>query len=112
VSRPHADALRARGMARSVGVLVASALACVVAAGASWLLVAVPPLALGGAGATAGSRWYVTPFFATTIVLSLLLAEHTETAAHWFVERVGATLLGVVVAAVVGWAAARWTTRP
>jgi uncharacterized membrane protein YccC len=63
--------------------------------------------AIGGAAATAGSRRYVTPFFSTLLVLSLLAASDDRAPRHWLVERVGETVLGVALAAGAAWLAAR-----
>ncbi|MBD5784760.1 FUSC family protein [Cellulosimicrobium terreum] len=109
VSRPRWDALRARGTQRSVAVLAGALLACaVVALGAPDPVLAALLLAVLACGtATAGSRWYVLPFFTTTVVLSLLLVGDDAGAEHWFVERVGATLLGVALALGAAWTARR-----
>ncbi|SDD59898.1 FUSC family protein [Nocardioides lianchengensis] len=51
--------------------------------------------------AVAGSGWYLTPLFTTFLVLLLLLAGDVDDATTRFRERVGETLLGVGVAAIV-----------
>lgn len=106
VSRPRGAELRSRALERSVGVVAAAVLACAVAATlpAAGAAAGAATVALAGAAATAGSRWYATPFFSTLVVLSLLLGQHTEPALHWLLERVAATVVGVLVALAAGWA--------
>jgi hypothetical protein len=59
--------------------------------------------ALAGVAATRGSRWYVTPFFTTFLVIQFLVSDYSAAVAHWrFWERVGLTLLGVGVAYLFG----------
>jgi hypothetical protein len=113
VSRPRWDALRSRGIDRAVAVLAGALLACAVAATVPppVVLAAVAVVAIGGAAATAGSRWYVLPFFSTLLVLSLLLTHDDQTSAHWFVERVGETLVGVVLAMGAAWLVPRLAAR-
>ncbi len=100
VSRPNHAMLITRGWGRPVAVVVGALLAIAVAAlhplpaVSAILLVVILTLGTG----TAGSRWYVFPLFSTFIVLSLLLLEDSGTPAHWFVERVGMTLVGVALA--------------
>jgi hypothetical protein len=105
VSRPRAEELHARGVGRSVSVLGGAVVACGVAlAGPSDAVRALlVVLALAGAAATAGSRWYVTPFFSTVLVLSMLLVGDEADAAHWFLERVVETLVGVALALLAAW---------
>ncbi len=100
VSRPSHEVLVTRGWGRAVSVLVGALLACGVAAMRPpvWLFALLLVLVLALGTAMAGSRWYVFPFFSTYVVLSMLLLEDTATPAHWFVERVGLTLLGVGLA--------------
>jgi uncharacterized membrane protein YccC len=109
VSRPAGAELRARGVERSAAVLAGALLACAVAATdpAPWLIALVLLVAIGGAAATAGSRRYVTPFFSTLLVLSLLAATDERAPRHWLVERVGETVLGVALALGVAWLAGR-----
>jgi hypothetical protein len=113
VSRPRWDALRSRGVDRAVAVLAGALLACAVAATAPppVVLAAVAVVAIAGASATTGSRWYVLPFFSTLLVLSLLLAHDDEPSAHWFVERVGETLVGVALAIGAAWLVPRVGAR-
>lgn len=100
VSRPAHAALVARGWGRALSVLVGAVLALAVAA------LSVPDavfavflvIVLAAATGTAGSRWYVFPFFSTAIVLSLLMGPEGGDPAHWFLERLGMTLLGVGLA--------------
>ncbi|WP_426310076.1 FUSC family protein [Cellulosimicrobium sp. E-16] len=113
VSRPRWDALRNRGVGRAVAVLAGALLACAVAATAPppVVLAAVAVVAIGGAAATAGSRWYVLPFFSTLLVLSLLLVHDDAPSTHWFVERVGETLVGVGLAISAAWLVPRVAAR-
>jgi hypothetical protein len=109
VSRPRLRDAHVREVGRSLSVLAGSLLACVIALagpsdGVRALLVVV---ALAGAAATAGSRWYVMPFFSTLLVLSLLLVGDETHAGHWFAERVGETLLGVALALAAAWTVPR-----
>lgn len=100
ISRPDRRLLDARVVGRVLSVLVGAIAAC--------LLVAVQPppgvlallalLLVAGSAATSGSRWYVLPFFTTTLVLSMLMLDETEPAAHWFLERVLLTLAGAALA--------------
>ena len=60
-------------------------------------------LTLAAGSGTSGSRWYVFPFFSTVLVLSMLLLDESESAAHWFLERVALTLLGVALALLAAW---------
>ena len=57
-----------------------------------------------GAAGTRGSRWYVTPFFTTSLVLVMLLYDSPTIAnEQWrFAERVGETVLGVGLAYLFG----------
>lgn len=100
VSRPDHAAMVARGWGRAVSVIAGALLACGIAAlsPASVVFGALLVVLLALGTATAGSRWYVFPFFSTFVVLSLLLIGDTETPAHWFAERVAMTLLGVGLA--------------
>lgn len=68
------------------------------------VLAATTLAALAGAAATHGSRWYVTPFFTTFLVIQLLLvSNYSAAAAHWrFFERVSLTILGVAIAYLFG----------
>jgi hypothetical protein len=105
VSRPDRRQLDARGAGRTVSVVAGALVACALAAaspsapaiGAAVLVV------LAVAAGTAGSRWYVFPFFSTVIVLSMLLQDETTPPAHWFVERVLLTLAGVALALAAAW---------
>jgi hypothetical protein len=100
VSRPAHAALVARGWGRALSVLVGAVLALAVAAlsppDAVFAVFLV--IVLAAATGTAGSRWYVFPLFSTVIVLSLLMGPDRAEPAHWFLERLGMTLLGVGLA--------------
>ena len=57
-------------------------------------------LAIAGAAGTRGSRWYVTPFFTTCLVLVMLLdADPTVANEQW---RFAETVLGVGLAYFFG----------
>lgn len=109
ISRPDHDLLDARSVGRVVSVFLGATVACVVA------LLHLPGVALAlivlavlvGATATSGSRWYVLPFFTTTVVLSMLIGDETDTAAHWFLERVLLTAAGAALALIAAWVVPR-----
>ncbi|WP_137844980.1 FUSC family protein [Microbacterium sp. 2FI] len=105
VSRPDRGQLDARAWGRSASVVAGALVACAIAlAPLGDIAIALIILAtLAAATGTAGSRWYVFPFFSTVIVLSMLLLGETETPAHWFLERVAMTLLGVALALAAAW---------
>ncbi|BDV30137.1 FUSC family protein [Microbacterium terricola] len=118
VSRPDRRQLDARGWGRAFSVIGGALVACLIAlANPSNAAIAVLAFAVIAIGTgTSGSRWYVFPFFSTVLVLSLLLLDDTEPAAHWFLERVGMTLLGIALALLAAWAvpavARRHAARP
>lgn len=105
VSRPDRRQLDARGWGRSISVIAGALVACGI------MLLAPSNVAIGllllvtlsVAAATAGSRWYIFPFFSTIIVLSMLLLGETETPAHWLLERTSMTLVGVALALLSAW---------
>ncbi|WP_133542996.1 FUSC family protein [Microbacterium sp. BK668] len=105
VSRPDRRQLDARGWGRAISVTAGAIVACAIAAaGLPLPVVALLVLLVLAAGSgTAGSRWYVFPFFSTILVLSMLLLGETESPAHWFIERVGLTLVGVILALAAAW---------
>lgn len=105
VSRPDRRQLDSRGRGRVISVTGGAILACGVAAvsPASAVIAVVVLVILAVGTGTVGSRWYVFPFFSTTIVLSMLLLGETEPPAHWFLERVGLTLVGVALALGAAW---------
>lgn len=113
VSRPDHSLLRARGVERMIAVVGGAFVACGLAAAhpTGSVLAAVLAVMLAGAAATFGSRWYVLPFFSTVIVLSMLLLGETESAEHWFLERVGLTIAGVALAAGSAWLVPRLMRR-
>ncbi len=114
VSRPSLDVLHDRAVGRAVSVLLGALVACTVAATdpSAVVLAAVATLAIVGVAATVGSRWYVMPFFTTTIVLSMLVERGDRGAGHWFAERLGETLVGVAFALTASLIAQRTTRRP
>jgi uncharacterized membrane protein YccC len=105
VSRPDRRQLDARGWGRGASVVLGALVACTIAAfSPSDPVIAVLVLVTLAVGTgTSGSRWYVFPFFSTVLVLSMLLLDETESASHWFLERVGLTLLGVALALLAAW---------
>ncbi|MDM7830982.1 FUSC family protein [Cellulomonas edaphi] len=113
VSRPDTDALHARATGRAVSVLAGSLVACGLAAvhPSNALIGALAAVTLACAAATLGSRWYVTPAFTTTLVLSLLLADGGQSSSYWFLERTGQTLVGIALALLASWVA-RQSVRP
>ncbi len=106
VSRPDRQQLGTRAWGRALSVTAGAVVACTIAVTAptAVAIAALIVLTLAVATATAGSRWYIFPFFSTVIVLSLLQLGETDAAAHWFLERVGLTLLGVALALGAAWA--------
>ena len=105
VSRPDRRRLDARGWGRAASVVLGAVVACTLAAlSPSNLVIALLVLVTLAAGSgTSGSRWYVFPLFSTVLVLSMLLLDESESAAHWFLERVALTLLGVALALLAAW---------
>lgn len=67
-----------------------------------WGIAVAIGLALTLAAGTRGSRWYILPTFTTFLVITLISYPDAETAAGRVAERVGETVLGLVVATVVG----------
>lgn len=106
VMRPAADMQELRSLGRVASVFL-GALAAVTLLHyhpSDALLAVTTVAALAGAAATHGSRWYVTPFFSTFLVIQLLLvSDFSAAVAHWrFWERVGLTLAGVGIAYLFG----------
>lgn len=104
VMRPDARLQQWRTVGRFVSVLVgASAAAGLVELGAGpWAVAAAVALALVAAAATRGSRWYILPTFTTFLVILMLSYPDSVQATGRLTERVSETVLGLVVAAVVG----------
>jgi Fusaric acid resistance protein-like len=104
VMRPSADMQRLRSVGRvlavSVGALAAVGIAAVTSAPGWYCVVAI--VAVAGAAATRGSRWYVTPAFTTLLAISLLVYSRPQDAGPRFGERVGETILGVAIAYLFG----------
>lgn len=106
VMRPVADMQQLRSWGRVASVFL-GALAAVTLLHyhpGNAVLAVTTLAALAGVAGTHGSRWYVTPFFSTFLVIQLLLvSDYTAAQAHWrFRERVGLTLLGVGIAYLFG----------
>ena len=103
VMRPDPDLQLWRTAGRFVSVVTGGAAAVVLVDHApAWSLAIVVGVVLAAAAATRGSRWYILPTFTTFLVILMLGAATTGTAPGRFGERVGETLLGLAVAAVVG----------
>jgi hypothetical protein len=105
VARPQHDLLELRGAGRVGSVLVgALAAALVLHLQPSDLVYALLAVGLLAAtAATSSSRWYITPGFSTFFVFVLLLYDQPTQTAQKFNERVGETLLGVVLAYFAVW---------
>jgi uncharacterized membrane protein YccC len=106
VMRPTADMQELRSWGRVASVFL-GALAAVTLLHyhpTDPVLAATTVAALAGAAASHSSRWYVTPFFSTFLVIQLLLvSDYSAAIAHWrFWERVGLTILGVTIAYTFG----------
>jgi len=99
VMRPSAQMQRMRSAGRLISVTCGAATAVVFVrttpSAAPLGVYAV--LVLVGAGGTRASRWYVTPFFGSALVLTLLLyADPTTANEQWrFNQRVGMTAVGI-----------------
>ncbi|MDL9947060.1 FUSC family protein [Gordonia sp. ABSL11-1] len=104
VMRPDALLQQWRTMGRFVSVLVgASAATGLVELGvAPWAVAVAVAVALVAAAATRGSRWYILPTFTTFLVILMLSYPDPAQATGRLTERVSETVLGLVVAAVVG----------
>ena len=104
VMRPSAEMQRLRSVGRVLAVTAGAAAAAGIASITSapgWYC-AVAVVAVAGAAATRGSRWYVTPAFTTLLAISMLIYSHPQDAGSRFGERVGETILGVTIAYVFG----------
>jgi hypothetical protein len=106
VMRPTEDMHELRSVGRVVSVLLGAlaAVALLRLTPSSELVAVLAVAAIGGAAGTRGSRWYVTPFFTTCLVLVMqLYADPTVANEQWrFAARVGETVLGVGLAYVFG----------
>jgi Fusaric acid resistance protein-like len=106
VMRPAADMqeLRSWGRVASVFLGALAAVALLHYQPSDSILAATTLAALAGVAATRGSRWYVTPFFSTFLVIQLLLvSNYSAAAAQWrFWERIGLTIAGVAIAYLFG----------
>lgn len=104
VMRPDTKLQEWRTLGRFGSVVAgAAAAALMIQLGAPpWLLAVAVSLVLAAAAGTRGSRWYILPAFTTFLVILLLSFPDSAEAAGRFMERVGETLLGLAVAAIVG----------
>lgn len=114
VMRPATRVQQSRSIGRVVDVVLGATLAIVLVnvdppGGAYAVAMAV---AVMGATATVGSRWYVLPAFTTFLVFLMLLVNSPDDAASRFWERALETALGVGVAAVVGLLVPALLARP
>ena len=104
--RPTKEMQELRSVGRVVAVVLGglAAIAFLRVDPSSELVAVLAVLAIAGAAGTRGSRWYVTPFFTTLLVLVMLLyANPTVANEQWrFTERVGETVLGVGLAYLFG----------
>lgn len=109
ISRPAQAVLDARSIGRVIAVLLGATAASIVALlnPADAVIAAIVVLVVAGAAGTAGSRWYVLPFFTTVVVLSMLIGDEVESAPHWFVERVALTAAGAALAVIAAWLVGR-----
>jgi hypothetical protein len=106
VMRPAKDMQELRSVGRLISVVLGAlaAIAFLRLSPATELVALLAVLAIAGAAGTRTSRWYVTPFFTTTLVLVMLLYDNPTVAnEQWrFAERVGETALGVGLAYFFG----------
>jgi uncharacterized membrane protein YccC len=104
VMRPSAEMQRLRSVGRvlavTAGAAAAAGIATVTSAPGWYCVVAL--VAVAGAAATRGSRWYVTPAFTTLLAISMLIYSRPQDAGSRFGERVGETILGVAIAYLFG----------
>ena len=111
VMRPSWKTQELRMWGRLVSVAVGALAASVILAVSPpvWLAALLVASALISAGATQGSRWYITPAFTTFIVFFVLLfVEHNQGDIQFrFNERILETLIGVGIAALFGLIARR-----
>ncbi|MGE0025606.1 MAG: FUSC family protein [Thermoleophilia bacterium] len=104
VMRPARDMQRLRSAGRLLAVATGALAAIAVLRAepaAGWYVPIVVAL-IGGAAATRGSRWYVTPAFSTFLVFLLLLFSDPGDASWRLGERLGETALGVGIAYLFG----------
>jgi hypothetical protein len=106
VMRPIREMQLRRSVGRVLSVLLGSLVAVVFvrASPSTAALSLFAVAAIAGAGGTRGSRWYVTPIFGTSLILTMLLYSNATVAnEQWrFKERVGETVLGVGLAYFFG----------
>jgi len=106
VMRPSWEMQELRSVGRVVSVFLGAlvAVAYVRSDPSAAAVAGLAIVAIAGAGATHESRWYVTPFFGTWVVITMLLYSNPTVAEEqWrFNERVGETVLGVGLAYVFG----------
>ncbi|MFW0789358.1 FUSC family protein [Gordonia sp. CPCC 205333] len=104
VLRPNADLQCWRTLGRFVSVVCGAALATLLvwAHTPNVLYALLIPVIVAVAAGTVGSRFYILPLFTTFFVILLLGHADADTAQARLNERVGETLLGLAVAAIVG----------
>lgn len=106
VMRPDMEALSLRAVGRTISVFVGALFAALfLLANPSYGVIAIVSLlVLVAMAATSQSRWYVTPAFTSYLILWALLYSKSETqdVIVRFNERVVDTIIGVIIAYVVG----------
>ena len=106
VMRPTKEMQELRSVGRVVSVVLGGlvAIAFLRLTPSTELVALLAVFAIAGAAGTRGSRWYVTPFFTTSLVLVMLLYDNPTVAnEQWrFAERVDETVLGVGLAYLFG----------
>ncbi|GAA1495026.1 hypothetical protein GCM10009628_00280 [Paeniglutamicibacter kerguelensis] len=105
VMRPARSQLVLRSIGRAASVLLGSLAAAAFAVFSTQGLgtALVVGVVVAAMAATTASRWYVTPGFASFIVLTFIMqADTTESPGDRFVERTMETLLGISLALLFG----------
>ncbi|MFE0748416.1 FUSC family protein [Gordonia sp. NPDC058843] len=108
---PHVQVARTAGRFGSVLIGAAAAGGIVHLDPPAPIYAGVFTILIASAAATHGSRLYILPLFTTFFVIVLLSYADPAQATSRFFERVGETLLGLLVALIIGIAlpaAARW----
>ncbi|GAC67649.1 FUSC family protein [Gordonia soli] len=104
VIRPDRNLQEWRTVGRFISVFVGAltAAAIVDIAPPAAVIAAALVVALAAAAATRGSRWYILPTFTTFLVILLLAYPDVGEAQSRLLERLGETVFGLAVAAIVG----------